>query len=256
MYKIEYYDNQISSDIHKEAYEYLQTLNWQARYRHVPEAGINPSAGDFRNDLVPYVAKKTVYRAELGHNYKSMKMHTPIGTLFDYINDTLFNNKFEFNGKPLGMTPKSQISEKEINDYLFDQEHQGTTSYMQAQPYETTKRTRVPHRDWDGSSLDDDRYYTILFVANLAWSPLWHAEMFFYDDANSNTTITSDNIIQNQCNSIAWGPKFILNIPGRVILHDSRMLHSSRATSVLAPELSQRIGFRVKLKEGETLVRN
>jgi len=256
MYKLEYYDNKIPKDIHEEAYRYIQTLEWQSRLRHVPDASSSPLSDGYKNDLAPYVAKKTVYRTEFGHNYEVMQMHTPIGILFDHINKTLFNNKFELTGKPLGMTPESQVPVKELEDYLAEKEFKGCVAYMQAQPYETIKRTSVPNRDWDGTSLSSEGYYTLTFVANKVWSPLWHSEIFFYNDGTNDPDVAGENVTQKQNTGIGWLSDFIVNMPGRVILHDSRMLHTSKPTSVFAPELSQRISFRVTLKDGETLVQD
>lgn len=229
MYTVIPFDNKIPQELHEAVYEYLQTCDWHARFRHVPDSN------DYKKDLEPYIAKKTAYRVSFGTGYESLQEHTPIAALFDYINKALFGNKFELVGKPLGMLPVDAYPEKEFEDCLADRDLKGSVAFMQAEPFETVKRSRVPNRDWDSSSLDSDRFYTITFVANLKWNPVWHSEVFYYEDNDS------------------WLSTFTPNIPGRVMLHDSRVLHTEKPTSVLAEEPAQRINFRVKLKEGETL---
>lgn len=233
---INYYDNRIPLDIHEAAYEYLQTQEWYSRYRNVPDSNTNSS--NYKDDLIPYVAKKTVYYAPFGNDYNDLQNHKPIAELFDYINSSIFNNTFELAGAPLGYT-ENNFSDKELDDYLFEKEFKGNRAYMQVQPYERVKRTRVPYRDCLVDDSDD--YYTLVFVANKVWKPEWQAEMLFYNNG--------------QDSDVGWLVGFVNNIPGRLLIYNSHLLHNSKPTSSYADELSQRIEFRVKLKEGESLVR-
>ena len=170
MHIIEYYDNKIPEDIHKEAYDYIRTLDWDARRRHVPSTTVKPSESEYKNDLVPYVDKKTIYRACFGSGIEEVAMHPPIADLFNSINSTLFDNKFELTGIPIGEVPEEHYPEKEHDDFLLDQDHRGHRAYIQAQPYETVKRTRVPHSDWSPPTEwevnpdDAGKYFTIVFV--------------------------------------------------------------------------------------------
>lgn len=226
MYTVTHYDNQVPYNIHKAAYDYLQIVKWHSRYRHVPNASIDPS--EATTDLLPYVTKKTVYRSRV------VLTDAPVRDLFNCINE-MFNNKFELNGAPLGYVNFDNVPETEYDDYQAEADLAGSMVFVEAEPYETVKRTRIPYRD----ALLGDGYYTIVFVANLEWNPVWHAETFFFEDDNED---------------IGNAFKFLTNMPGRVTLYDSRVLHNSKPTSVFANELAQRIVFRVKLKEGETLV--
>lgn len=239
MYILKSYDSQVPWDIHKAAYDYLQTRQWYSRFRMFPDSNVNPQDEEYKKDLAPYVVKKTVYRTSFGFDHESLQEHMPIAVLFDYINNTLFDSKFELAGKQLGLTPIDDYPESEHDDCIADREFRGTVAYMDAQPYEPVKRSRVPYRDWDNDTLDSDQYYTIVFVANQYWNPIYHGEMFFYEDGEEGIGQVRD---------------FMCNIPGRVILYDSRTLHNSKPTSTLATELPQRISFRVKLKDGESLV--
>lgn len=237
MYKVIPFKNQVPQEIHKAVYDYLQTCEWHARLRHCPVGDIKPQ--DCKKDLTPYITKKTAYLAPFGRNYTELQDHAPIATLFDYVNNNVFGGKFELAGKPLGSGPMPDVLDKEWDDYLAEKDHAGHVVYMEAQPYETVKRSRVPKRDWDNTPLDSDKFYTITFNANLEWNPVWHSEVYYYDDAEDG--------------SADWLNCFSPNLPGHIMLHDSRVLHTSKPTSVLAKEVSQRVCFRVKLKEGETL---
>lgn len=222
---VNYFDNKVPHSIHNEVYEYVQGFEWQSKLRHVP------NSNDRSNDLLPYVAKKTSYLVGFGKTYEELQIHTPVCTLFDCINETVFDNKFELSGAPLGNA--TTFANREKDDYIAEQEFKGTRAYLEAQPYETVKRTRVPYKDMQHGP---DQCYTIVFVANLEWNPIWQAEMVYFN------------------NQDGWVDTFINNIPGRVILHDSNVLHNSKPTSTYATELAQRIEFRVRLKEGESIV--
>lgn len=244
MYTVQHYDDLIPEDIHNAVYEYLQDVMWHSEYRHIPHASVR--ANQAASDLIPYLTMKTVYSCVFGKSYEDIKEHLPIVELFDYINKNLFDDKFILAGKPLGTVPFSDVSEMEVDDFNAEKQHEGHLAYMHAEGFETVKRTRVPYRDWDNTSIEDDGYYTIAFVANKEWNPVWHAEMFFYRDHAKGTP--------KQGCGIGEVNKFITNIPGRVILYDSRVLHNSKPTGTLANEIAQRVYFRVKLKDGETLV--
>jgi len=237
MYILKYFDNQIPKDLHEDVYNYIYSFNWQARYRNMPDPSIISSTRGFRNDLNPYTLKKTIYRCGFGKNLDTLKFHQPIFNLFNYINSNIFNDKFLLEGKPINHY--QQYGFLESDDCSLDKDFLGHLAYLNAEPYEPVKRTRIPYRDWDNSPLNDERFFTIAFVANQIWNPVYHGEMFFYND--------NDQHVGNF-------EHFIPNIPGRVILYDSRYLHNSKPTGTHSKELALRIKFRVKLKEGESLV--
>ena len=260
MYKIEHYDNTVPYEIHKAAYDYCQEQRWYTGYMNMPPIDIDPKANEFKRDLNPYVAETTVYRIAFGADPMALQRHDPILNLFNHINDTLFDGRFEPAGRPEGSSgialPKPDLNlghgETNVNvpwytgadneQWKLDVINKGATSYMQAQPYGSIKRDKSIHRDWGGYQLEhnDGEHCTLLFVANLLWKPEWFSEIMYYDDDINGT--------QNLTSGIGWPALTMPNVPGRVILHDGRRLHTTRPTNIIAPELSQHIGFRVKLK--------
>jgi len=256
MYNIEHYDNTVPSDIHQAAYDYCQQQRWYTTLLNMPSVDINPANGEFKRELDPYVGDVSVYRTSFGADAEGLSNHSPILNLFNHINETLFDGKFIVDGRHEG-SASLQLSKSDtewgsgmkvnVPFYTGDEDEawkldvikNGSRAYMQAQPYDPSKRAKSIHRDWGGWQLDHNKggHYTLLFVSNLIWNPEWLSEIVYYEDSDSG---------------IGWPAKIMPNVPGRVILHDGRCLHATRSTAIEAPELSQHIGFRVRLKGDDT----
>jgi hypothetical protein len=109
-----------------------------------------------------------------------------------------------------------------INKELFKNKLQVHDVYLRAEPYETVKETFVPAADCGIKG-----YQLITFIVNTDWNPVWQGEIVYYD------------------NDDVWNIKHINNVPGRIIIRDSRLACTSKPTSVYASQIAQRINFRV-----------
>jgi hypothetical protein len=145
------------------------------------------------------------------------------------------------------------------NKFIKTPQGKGFTCFMAAQPYECVKRTKSIHRDYEtGRTLDnnDEGYMTLIFVSNIEWKPSWNGEILYYEDGPEGADAIEKHgesfeygaAWAGREESIGWPTAIMANVPGRVILQDSRWWHSTKPTTVLAPELGQHISFRVKYK--------
>ena len=136
------------------------------------------------------------------------------------------------------------------NRAIFEQ---GSIAYMQAQPFESVRQTRIPHRDWKGGHLvteNPERYSTVIFVANLEWKPEWLAEMTLFEDAHDDVPgATFEELHKNRNIGVGYPKEIIANKPGRILVQDGRQLHATRAVGESAPGPSMHINFRVTFKD-------
>jgi hypothetical protein len=169
---------------------------------------------------------------------------------------------------PKNMTPEDEwkkgnlYPKDSLPDHILGKRPKGKgfTCYMAAQPYECVKRTKSIHRDYEtGRTLDEnpEGYHTLIFVSNMEWKPSWNGEIMYYEDGpvgddafeKHGESFEYGARWAGREESIGWPAAIMPNVPGRVILQDSRWWHSTKPTTVMAPELGQHISFRVKYKK-------
>jgi len=97
LYEIKVFDNTVPYSIHKAAYDYLQTQRWYTGYRELPPLDKIP-AEDGWPDVTPPQVHHSITRAPFAAKAEHLALHKPIETLFNYINENVFNNKLELNG--------------------------------------------------------------------------------------------------------------------------------------------------------------
>lgn len=238
MYKLEFHNKVVPEDLHKEVFDYCNKHVWTSQW-HSNEEGnrIDPSKKEWKKDLIKTYDHRYLYRLPFAANSIELKENDVINRLFDNINDNCFGGKYTLDG-----------SKKEG---IIGTGRQWA-SYMNAQPYDTVKRTKSIHRDWDGSSIEsnEEDYCTLIFISNLEWKPSRFSEIIFYGEKHTGEKhgdflLDSEKYVKRE-EDIGWPQAVVPNIPGMVILFDGRWWHSTQPTSFLSPELSQHIVFRVR----------
>lgn len=269
LYNLEYWDNEVPKELHEEIYNYCQNQYWYSKIHNPKSASIDPKKQEWKLDLQPEIPRRTLYRIPFAWDTVTLqKFHPLVWDFFSYINKTFFDDRFIPEGKLEGVAGRSP-REYAKNPFTTStvsgkaSVHQATTfkngwtSYMNAQPYDSVKRTKNIHRDWDDYGLiesNEEEYSTILFVSNLEWYPSWFSEITYYDHGETGERHgdllgpDESTVFKKREFNIGWPVHIIPNVPGRLILMDGRWLHSTKPTSYLAPELSQHIAFRVKRK--------
>jgi len=249
LYKIRVFDNTVPYDIHKDAYDYLQTKRWYGGHRDLPHLDRVP-ADNPDVDVHPPVAHHTISRAVFAAKEEDLLLHPPIQALFDHINKHVFDGKLKLNGlresspginypergllhygQDAQLTSTVQFRD-DSKPWTIDAADNGSIAYLQTHPYETVRTTRIPHRDWYG----------------LVWKPEWSGEFTMFDDTDE-TVQGADykDLSFNRKIAIGWPSSMIDNVPGRIVMQDGRQLHASRAVGENAPEPTLHINFRVTL---------
>jgi len=272
LYKIDVFDNRIPFSLRKEVYDYIYTQRWYTGYRKLPTLDIDPSKSNV-NDSDPPPVHRTITRAPFCGISDHLKYHPPIEKLFHFINQNVFENKLSLDGlrepspglKYPGLNwppisdaqlrnevpfyePNHPELDIEWRKYIFEN---GSIAYMQAQPFESHRQTRIPHRDWAGRSIDEnpEGYATVIYIANLNWRPEWFGELTMYENAFGDIPGTKfEDLYKNRNVGIGYPGAVIENIPGRIVVQDGRQLHATRAVGETAPEPTLHVNFRVRIR--------
>ena len=241
MYKLDTFQDVVPIDLHREVYDYCQKRQWVSVWHNTPKPiQIDPSKKEWESDLGSVYDHRYLYRLPFAANSVEIKEHDVVSRLFDVINNTCFDGMYTIdNSKKEGIAGTDRQ----------------WASYMNAQPYDTVKRPKSIHRDWDKSSVEsnDEDFCTLLFISNLEWNPSWFSEILFYGEEatgekHGDSLLDSEHYIKRG-EDIGWAKEIVSNVPGLVVLFDGRWWHSTKPTSFIAPELSQHIAFRVKRKK-------
>jgi hypothetical protein len=239
-YTVESYDDVISYDLRKEIWDHIQQQEFHAVRKDVPIKTFGrilhykPADGykEYMNDAIPGVNNQYMHRCIFGDNEKDLEQHVPIRDLWNRINNYFFN-RFEINGD---------------QEKFVDRNSPKARVYVNIQLEETIKRSHAIHRDT--INLDEDRNFTLLYMANLEWYPSWMSENVFYadDDTTGDTQQFQNGFGQSRDFNVGYPFKIIPPIPGRIILYDGRALHTTKPVAIWAKEMRYAVVFRIRLK--------
>jgi hypothetical protein len=238
-YSIQAFDDIVTDDLRWRVWEYIQNQEFHATRKDIPY----PDPGhqifykpienkkEYLDETIPSVNNQYIHRCIFGADENELsKDHPVIFELWNQINSKL-GNQFFIGGDPEGMAVKPMRLAR---------------VYVNAQMSETIKRSHGIHRDT--IELDNDKHFTLLYIANLDWYPTWMAENIFYSDDN---TTGDDQQFQKgfgQSRGFGVGEPFALVAPkaGRVILYDGRALHTTKPTAPWAEQMRYGVVFRIR----------
>lgn len=260
LYDIDVLDSVFSEDQRKQYWDYIENQKWHVSW--------NPGNYDYQDyDFIPskdrnwrkYDPVRTMPsmhmpRAVFASDVHSLeKNHPVLLDLWNNINSAL-GNAFEIAGDPEDM-PSNRLGEDHWTAPATEDQslEQGWRVYGNAQPSETIKRSHGVHRDC--IDLNQDRHYTCLYFANLVWYPSWFAENIFYPtdtstgDAQQFQGVYHFN--QNRGFNLGWADegKIVSPKPGRILIYDSRNLHTTKPTAAWAKTMRKAIAFRLRKKQ-------
>lgn len=236
-YSVETYDDLIPDDLRWRVWEYIQNQTFHATRKDVsyPNPGsviyYKPieNKKEYLDDSIPSVNNQYMHRCVFGMRGEG---HPVILELWKTIN-SFFNNKFIIDGDAEGMAdPKLKPGY--------------SMCYVNAQPDELIKRSHGIHRDT--IDLNNDKHYTLLYIANHEWYPTWMAENVFYCDDDSTSDKQQWQRGYGQSRGFSVGEPFSIISPkaGRIILYDGRVLHTTKPTAVWAKEMRYAVVFRIR----------
>jgi len=239
-YKVETYDNLVPQDIQQDVWNYILNQSFHATRKDVsyplPGSIINyipaENKKEYLDDTVPSVNNQYMHRCVFGNNEWDLEFHQPIKNLWNCINTGL-GNKFVINGDREG---------------IADQKHKMARVYVNAQPSETIKRSHGIHRDT--IDLNEEKNFTLLYMANPEWYPSWMAENVFYadDDTTGDNQQFQKGFGQSRGFGIGYPFAIVPPLSGRVVLYDGRALHTTKPTSSWADQMRYSVVFRIRLK--------
>ena len=238
-YSVQAFDDVVNDDLRWRVWEYIQHQSFHATRKDIPY----PDPGhqifykpienkkEYLDESMPSVNNQYMHRCIFGADEDELAHdHPVIFELWNTINSKL-GNQFVIDGDPEGMAVKPMRLAR---------------VYVNAQPSETIKRSHGIHRDT--IELDNDKHFTLLYIANLDWYPTWMAENIFYSD---DDTTGDDQQFQKgfgQSRGFGVGEPFALVAPkaGRVILYDGRALHTTKPTAPWAEQMRYGVVFRIR----------
>jgi hypothetical protein len=239
-------DNAITDSLRHEVWDYLKNQTWYIKYKqdNSVESFVPSIDGiDFPHHNIKAVHGTTMARALLACDVKYLESrHKVLFKIWNQINAAL-DNKYEITGYPEGM-PVDIVTKTAIEGLV-----PGWRVYTNCQYQETIKYTHGVHRDTP--DLNDDTTATILYVANTEWFPSWFGEIVYYSDAqtgDSQQFQVTDSEAQARHFDLGWAEKIVSPVPGRIIVHEGRTLHTTKPAAAWAKEPRVTLAFRARIK--------
>jgi hypothetical protein len=266
------YDNIVDHDTHKKVYDWGQSVSWYTKPKGAykdPNQAFNSPIQEYnpqlsgnhvkRTDIPSEHAEETltIHRHMIGWSDQSVKERNPIiYDLWTQINRTVFGGKGKLDGMKEAHGgidgPRSNFIDQKTfyEKYDIPEDIRLFTCFLNARHYpitpgnkHRTKRSKIGsrfgqiHKDSDNSV--SDKHFTVLYISNLEWRPVWDGAIEFYNDE-----FTGDNHWKHGYN-IGWPVKIAGHKPNRAIVYSHDQLHLTRPPRANAPEMPQKIAFRV-----------
>ena len=283
MVDVKVYDGLISEDMHSSMYDWAQDVSWYCKWvgmTHLLDMKNKSGRKVSIQEYIPNLSGKSSSKHVLGAETSiedmialfrfSMYRH-PIGwdnhstldnckqawDIFTSINNQLFDGKatLDYGLKEAiagvsGPTKGYFINGQSYYDKYnapYEKAAGGFTCYLNGRSTDPMKNDKIGqrsgqmHKDTDPRAKDDDPYYTVLFVLNKEWHPDWGGEITFFNDEDTGATHWKRGY------NLGWPDKVVGNKPGRIIVYKHNTTHISAPPRITAPEITQRLAFRIKL---------
>tara|TARA_B100002019_G_scaffold288772_1_gene303038 strand:+ start:17556 stop:18377 length:822 start_codon:yes stop_codon:yes gene_type:complete len=267
------HDGLITDSLSKSVYDYCQTISWYQQWigfkhlqndpkrsfqEYIPATDGKTSGRHFLDkDLGPMgvlsLLEFSMYRHPFGRNAEDLKGHPAIEELWNTINRKVFDGKASpdgiqencagLSGNRKGYKDSKTFYEK----YGFDGDN-GFTIMLNARCAEPISSQSIGnrvgqlHKDTDPNiSPEDNSWFTVLYIANREWHPDWGGDFYYYGNEHTGAKHWKHGY------DIGWASDIVSNKPGRVIVYPHTQTHRTSPPNVMAPEMTQRIAFRVRV---------
>ena len=282
MVDVKVYDGLISEAMHISMYDWAQDVSWYCKWigmTHLLDIKNKSGRKVSIQEYIPNLSGKSSSKHVLGAETSiedmialfrfSMYRH-PIGwdnhstldnckqawDIFTSINSQIFDGKATLDhglkeaiagvSGPQGYFINGQSYYDKYNA-PYEKAAGGFTCYLNGRSTDPMKDDKIGqrngqmHKDSDPRAKDDDPYYTVLFILNKVWQPDWGGEITFYSDEDTGATHWKRGY------NIGWPEMVVGNKPGRIIVYKHNTTHISAPPRITAPEISQRLAFRIKV---------
>jgi hypothetical protein len=243
-FKYEVHDNVISAEQQKQVWDYMRGLEHYAMMKDAtyPKGGTvvtytpNKSEKPYLDQLLPSWNSQFMHRVVFGNSEDELGFKHPIISKLWFNINAHLGHKFKIAGDPEGVWKNT------------DGNHT-TRVYVNVQPNELIKRSHAVHRDT--IDMNEEKNFTLLYLANPVWHPTWFGENIFYenDDPTGDHQQFQKGWGQSRGFSVGYPYTTIPTVPGRIVLYDGRTLHTTRPVAEWAEEFRYSLVFRVRLKD-------
>lgn len=228
----EIHDNMVSAELHNQVYNYLLQCKWHQKWTQVKGELQLRTPGDWNDSWINAATVRPMLgqpRTLFGSDEASTKKKHPlIAHLWSEINSRL-GNCYAITGVDEGMAWRDYPIPSPEDPNLS----RGWRVYANATPHDMITLGGYIHRD--NFNLDDDSSVSMLWIGSLEWFPSWGSELFLYpEDPNGLTgdhqQFNNGAGQQRRNFQIGWQDdgKMITMRPNRLIIYDSRTLHSTQ----------------------------
>lgn len=266
--RVTVYDDMISPEIHKELYEWTQTVPYYAGFAmsddEIPKFDFIPGKD---NHKMPAFVRRALYRHPVASSQEEFDARDDVDVikrLWDSINEQVFDGQAEWTkgipeGHPGMYGPKYMYTHEDgsfcdQHNFSLKRAKEGWKVYLNARAaiLSAGQMPEVNRQDTDGAIHKDtsnDRdttryertgYYTVLFVTNLHWKPSWRGDLVYFGEEE-----TGEYHWKRGWN-LGFANMIVGNKPGRLVIQESEATHTSLTPSTNAEEMALRMAFRVK----------
>lgn len=243
-FSYEIHDDVISKEQQDTVWKYMRGLEHYAMMKDAtyPKGGTvvtyfpEDKKQEYLDKSLPSWNSQFMHRVVFGNTETDLAFRHPvINKLWNNINKHL-GNKFTIEGDKEGCWSPSN------NNYM-------ARVYVNVQGNEEIKRSHGVHRDT--IDMNEEKNFTLLYLANPVWYPTWFGENIFYenDDSTGDTQQFQKGWGQSRNFNVGYPYATIPTVPGRIIVYDGRTLHTTRPVSEWAQDFRYSLAFRIRLKD-------
>jgi hypothetical protein len=243
-YLIKTIDDAIDNDLRDQVWNYILNQKYHATRKNLGYPNVGKvihyipaeNKKEYLTQEYPCYNNQYMHRTVFGDNEIELQNNHPIiFQLWNKINEVL-GNQFIIAGDKEGIADNG--NGKPILSRV----------YVNAQPDEEIKRSHGVHRDT--IDLNEEKNFTLLYIANPEWYPTWMAENVFYsDDETGDIQQWQKGFGQSRKFNVGWPSEIVSPKAGRIILYDGRTLHTTKPTSSWAEQMRYAVVFRIRKKD-------
>ena len=267
------YDDLIDDKLHKAVYDWGQSVSWYTMWlaatsikgmeQAVPMNEYIPSKhGNYNNrhilgpvnDLsaLHKLTKFVMYRHPVGWDDESCELRSPvIWDLWSKINKHFFDGNATLDGikEPCGglRGPEPFYDGEDFykkHDVPFNNnEWSSMLNARTVEIFDTEIGNRVGqyHKDTAPEHKDSDKHFTVLYVANREWYPDWGGELTYFNGGDTGAKHWRRGY------DLGWPCKVVGHKPNRIMIYRHDQIHNTAPPKPNAPEMTQKIAFRVRM---------
>ena len=198
----------------------------------------------------------TMYRHPIGWDDESLKSRSPIvWKLWKQINNKIFDNKATLDGMKEGHRGIYGPLKYFVDGIDFHQKYKCPRKIKAFTSMVNTRSALSPtisrrFRNWggrmgqahkDSDNSISDKHFSVFYTVNLKWMPHFGGNIQFYSNEYTGSKHWRHGY------DIGWPTDIVGHRPNRIIVISHDQIHDTASPRDIAPEMLQKIAFRVKV---------